>query len=447
MKRIITTASIAALGAVSLQAAYAPGLSETERAKPWSVSATLRGFYDDNYTTLPSHADPGFPTKQASWGLDVSPKFSLNLPLQQTSLGLDYIYDMRWYADRSDRGQASADHSHQINARASHEFSEGYKLDLNDSFVIAQEPELLNGVGGGGSPLRLDGNNLRNNAAIKFHGDLTRNFGFELGYSNTLIDYDQNDSNKPSPFTRSYSALLDRMEHLANVDFRYRALPQTWAILGYQFGVIDHTSKDSFLPGSPFVAKTTADPSVRDERSHYFYVGAEQMFTKNINGAVRIGAQYTEWPNHAWLNPGGGGNLQLRSDSVTPYADASGTYTFLEGSSVQLGVRHSRIQTDIISLDEEATSVYGSFLYKITPKLKSSILGSAQFGSFEGSFDTNSNVGTSDERYYTLGLNLEYDINQFLAAETGYNFDRLDSGIHNRSYSRNRVYFGIRASY
>jgi len=448
MKKIITTASLAALGAAGLQAEYAPGLSETERAKPWSIAASVRGFYDDNYATLPTHASPGFPTKRGSWGFDLSPKFSLNLPLERTLIGLDYIYDMRWYADRADNHIASADHSHQIIARLGHEFTEGYRLDLSDSFVIAQEPELLNSAQTPvGTPLRLNGNNIRNTATAKLHADFTRNFGIELGYSNTLIDYDQN--SRPIigglPAGISYGALLNRMEHLVNLDLRYRALPMTWALIGYQFGLVDHTSKDSFMPPAQYVKNTRSDPSLRDEQSHYVYAGIDQMFTKNINGSLRVGAQYTQWPNHNWPNPDGTPAPSLKKDDVIPYVDASGTYTFGEGNTVQLGVRHSRIQTDIYSLDSEATTLYASLAYRITPVLKGTLLGSYQHSSFQGPL-TGTVTGQSED-YYTVGLNFDYSINRFLAAEAGYNFDRLSSELSDRSFSRNRVYFGFRASY
>jgi len=52
------------------------------------------------------------------------------------------------------------------------------------------------------------------------------------------------------------------------------------------------------------------------------------------------------------------------------------------------------------------------------------------------------------------GVNMTYEINKFVALEGGYNFDRLDSelsSVHNsgwnRSYTRNRVYIGIRGTY
>ena len=46
-----------------------------------------------------------------------------------------------------------------------------------------------------------------------------------------------------------------------------------------------------------------------------------------------------------------------------------------------------------------------------------------------------------------MGVNVTYEINKFLAAEAGYNYDRLDSDVGFRSFTRNRVYVGLRASY
>ena len=51
MKKIIASVGLVAAGAASVQAQYAPGLTSQEMTKPWSLSASLRGFYDDNYLT------------------------------------------------------------------------------------------------------------------------------------------------------------------------------------------------------------------------------------------------------------------------------------------------------------------------------------------------------------------------------------------------------------
>ena len=55
MKKIVASVSLVAIGASGLQAALLPGLT-TESGKPWTLSATLRGFYDDNINTYPNDA-------------------------------------------------------------------------------------------------------------------------------------------------------------------------------------------------------------------------------------------------------------------------------------------------------------------------------------------------------------------------------------------------------
>ena len=53
MKKIVASVGLVAVGASGLQAELLPGLT-TESGKPWTVSATLRGFYDDNINTYPN---------------------------------------------------------------------------------------------------------------------------------------------------------------------------------------------------------------------------------------------------------------------------------------------------------------------------------------------------------------------------------------------------------
>ena len=52
-------------------------------------------------------------------------------------------------------------------------------------------------------------------------------------------------------------------------------------------------------------------------------------------------------------------------------------------SSVQLGVRHSRIATDAAALDQENTTAYGSVNYRIMPPFTASLLGQYQYNTFE----------------------------------------------------------------
>jgi hypothetical protein len=102
MKKLTAIAGSAVVGVLGLAGAHAqsvyglaPNLTSQELSKSWSVQATLRGFYDDNYTTAPDG-----PGKLDSFGFEVTPSVSLNLPREQTYIGLTAAYTARWFEDR-----------------------------------------------------------------------------------------------------------------------------------------------------------------------------------------------------------------------------------------------------------------------------------------------------------------------------------------------------------
>src|SRR5262249_42125804 len=156
-------AGLVALGATGLQAAYAPGLTRMETTKPWSVSASLRGFYDDNYSAAPKTL------ARSSVGFEIRPSAGLNLfPTEQSYLGLQYTYSMKYYDNRANN---RADHSHDVEIKASHAFSERYKLDVEDSFVYSQEPDLIDPTTRT-TFIRTDANATRNKASLNFKGEI-----------------------------------------------------------------------------------------------------------------------------------------------------------------------------------------------------------------------------------------------------------------------------------
>src|SRR5665213_1801955 len=105
MNKIIASVGLAALSAASVQAQYAPGLTPLENTKPWSLSASLRGFYDDNYLTLPksfpSATGSGFAHPLASWGTEITPSVAVNHSVENTLMSASYVYDLKWYENRS----------------------------------------------------------------------------------------------------------------------------------------------------------------------------------------------------------------------------------------------------------------------------------------------------------------------------------------------------------
>ena len=140
MKKVIASAGLLALGALGAQTTQAQMVAGAE--KPWSVSGTLRGFYDDNYDTQPDGPD-----RRGSWGYELRPSVQVNLVEGQTTLNLSYIYSYKYYEARPN---GKADQSHDVEFFLNHNFNERYSVDVADSFVIAQEPEIIDP-----EPLRL----------------------------------------------------------------------------------------------------------------------------------------------------------------------------------------------------------------------------------------------------------------------------------------------------
>ncbi len=403
MKRIFASIGLVAVGASSLHAQYAPNLSEQERVKPISLSASLRGFYDDNFTTQVSSK------AQDSFGVEVSPSVSFNHSSEQSLISASYVYDLKEYTDAD-----FTDQTHQFNARLDQQLTERYKLKVNDSFVVAHEPDVIDPVVRS-SFLRTQSSNTRNLGSIDFSAELTPLLSVELNYDNTIYNYDD----------PAFSALLDRMEHLAGLDLRWKALQNTTAVLGYHFGAVQYGNKDIFV---------NTPSALRNSRSHFLLAGVDQTFTETLMGSVRVGAQYFDY-------------YRLSKTQVSPYADASLTWTYKEGSSIQGGVKHLHNATDQIGtdpnspvLDAESTAIYLSLTHKITPKLIGSVLGQYQDSVFNGG-----TINNQSEDYFFLNANLAYHFNPWFMAEAGYSYDNLSSDL--RPFDRNRVYVGVRATY
>jgi hypothetical protein len=457
MNKIIASVGMAALSAASVQAQFAPGLSPLETSKPWSLSASLRGFYDDNYLTLPktypSATGIGEGHPLASWGTEVTPSAAMNHAVENTLITASYVYDLKWYENRSD-----TDQSHQFNGHLEHEFSERYNLKVNESFVVAQEPTVIDPTVIS-TPLRVSGNNVRNTGSVTFTDSITKNFDLQLGYANTVYAYQQTARSvigygengdglgdvPVGPFLpqASRSALLDRMEQLATLDLKWKATPDTTGVLGYQYGHTDYTAPEYIIfPSPPYngpgLANTGYMSDIRNSDSHFVFVGADESFTPDLNGSIRAGGEYVDYYN-------------FHTSRLSPYVDASLTDSYQQGCAAQLGVKHIHNSTDVVGafgttpvLDEESTAIYISDSHKLTDRFGVSLMGQAQLSDYVGGGPT---FNGKSEEFFILQVNFAYHFNPWFMAEAGYNFSRLKSDLAYREYTRDVMYLGFRATY
>ncbi len=431
MKKFFTSVGLIAAGTVGLQAAYAPGLDSMATSKMWSVQGTLRGFYDDNYLTASSG------NKRDSIGFEVSPEVDLNVALQQTELGLRYTYGMYYYQDRQNLGQDPVDQTHQFDLWVDHAFTERWQTKVMDTFVIGQEPELIDP--NTSRPQRTEGNNLRNTGTIDLNTTWTRLFSTKLGYQNTYFDY-QNSGTTTANFATDGASLagqLNRINQVISLDLQWAVAPETIAFVGGAFSWVNYTGDE---PIAQYWDASYLYSDTRNSRSYFGYVGAQHNMMANLSFTGKAGVQYTDNYNQ----PGG-------ATSVNPYADLSLVYTYLPGSYAQLGFTQTENASDQVGYDTgsghvtlftESSTVYASVNQKLTPKVMGSVLGRWQHSVYNGGLYNN-----QAQDYYSMGVSLSYAFNPHFSADAGYNLDYLQSDIPGNQYSRNRVYVGVSAAY
>jgi len=406
MKRIIASAGLVTLGALSLQAAYAPGLTPQEQMKPWSVGISLRGFYDDNINSTPSNQ------KEESFGFAVTPYLSLNKVMDQTLITFNYTYNMRWYEARQDE---PFDQTHYVKLGVSHAFSESMKLDVKEKFVYTKDPTVVQEAGAAATTTRSDQGYANNVASVGLDATFSERFGAEISYQNQYWDYSDEGNG-------SYSAMLDRWEHLPQLRAKWFSDPSTFWSLGAQYQIVDYKSKDLLSNGQ--------SPSDRDRTSLTPFLGVSHEFNPTLSGNLDVGASFTETD-------------QPNSDSeISPYFAGKLAWSYNPGCSLTLGVIHAINSTDISADYQESTIGYLSLTHRITPRLTGTAMGQFQYSEAVGGIED----GEVD-MIYAANVNLNYAFNHYLSCDLGYSFDRDDSDLAYRTYSRNRVYLGLRATY
>jgi hypothetical protein len=267
----------------------------------------------------------------------------------------------------------------------------------------------------------------------------------EAGYANTFMSYADNvPTGTPgtTSFSPSQTGMNDMLDNVAHLDARYQIQPQTIGVVGLQFRETDYTGGQPIgyyfpAPGKPAI---TVMSDERNARSYYLYTGLDHNFRPDLTGSFRVGGYYTDYYN----NPAGQGGF-------SPYAMANLRYTYLPESYLDAGFSYDYSSSSAFSADSlgnltlnaQSATVYASVNHRITPKLYGSILAQFQNSTYYG--------GTYDgrtDKYYLVGLNLQYRFTPNFSAEVGYNYDDFTSDVVGRgAYDRNRVYVGVTGSY
>jgi hypothetical protein len=420
MKKFFFSLGMAAAGTASL---HASDLWTLQDNKDWNVSATLRGFYDDNIYTAPK--------KTGSYGFEVTPTLEFEKPFQQTELGLRYTYDLNYFQARENAGQKPIDQAHQFDLWLDHAFTPRMELQFDDTVRVSQEPAIAEG------PTvvvrRVEGNNLQNTANLALRTDWTKLFSTELTYQNTYVNYNNSGGTALQP---SYAGLLDRVEQNFGLEGLWKITQKTTAIAEYDFGLINYVGNEPIAPKltPPFYYTSSA----KDSMQHSVTVGLDHQFLENLSGHADVGVEYADYYNDPSSTSAWG-----------PRADLNLHYVYSPGAFAEIGFQETRSAVDTaavdskgqITQDQEVSVLYMSINHPLTPKLLGSLVGHYQHGIYHGgSLD-----GQSGDFYY-LGFNFDYKFTQHFSGNAGYHFTYYTSA-EGGDYTRNVIYLGVTASY
>lgn len=224
-------------------------------------------------------------------------------------------------------------------------------------------------------------------------------------------------------------------ENSVDAQLRFHVMPDTTVFVGYNFKAGDYTG-DEIVALNPFNLQLIRSDA-RNYYAHSGIAGIEHAFNESLSMSLSGGATYTD-------------NYNSGATTVSPTAVASLTYTYLPGSSLTFGFRHARNATDTIApdangnitQDQESSTIFLNLVHRLTPRITATVNGTIQDSEFRGGQANN-----ETEVLYLIGLNLAYAFNEHFSTEIGYNFDKVDSDIVERSYDRNYVYIGVTAAY
>jgi hypothetical protein len=376
-------------------APQAPASAEPQK-RPFTVTAMIRGEYDDNINTSNSN-------KQSSWKIVGEPSIIFNRKDDNTSYAARYTASVAYFFDRP--GNNDVDLSHELYGRIQHQFSDRVGIDIRDRLRLTQEPQILDAPG---SVFTRTNNDYIFNM---FDGDLmiqwTPKFATITGYGNEVWDYDD----------KLISRDEDRMVHKGKHEFRFLVLPTTTLVVGGLLSYHDYWNVR------------------RDFANYTGMAGVDHDLTRQATIGFRAGYTHTDFIY--------GGSYD------SPYGQVLFNWQTGANSSINASYSHSMATTSLNSYyAREADTFTLGGRYQWTPKFSTRAQGMATFGEHKADFKIGAPTITKiRENVYGLDLGLNYEVNKNVELEAGYTYTTVDSNIKFNEYDRNRIYFGVRGTY
>jgi len=383
------------LFAVDALAVYQPS-QMPDPSRRWAVSLSLRQGFDDN-------ANGSSVDKKGSATSIVEPRLYLNIPLDQTFIGLRYTYNMTYFWDRAGD---DVDQAHIADVLFSHRFNPRLTLNINDSMRYGVQPELVESTISGPIVRRNEGDYWFNALSGSLTWSASRRWLLTLGEAWEHWEYTDEanaDANNRDSFATSASAV-------------YTLDPVSSLGVNVRFGMNRY--------------ETAGADDERDSQSETLYLSYTHVFSPKLTAQIAGGGGFSQFGNG--------------DNDFSPYASASASYTYAPESTASLSLSYSFTVSDTASYRSSDTLV-------ISPQISHRLSRKARvaLGADYVRYDLqNPRAGfllpsSTVEDAVRARVGFSYLFNRHLSADFNYYYERIWSDLGGRSYDRNRVSAGM----
>ncbi len=321
------------LGAAALAMLGWVGMSTALEQLPFTLLNRLMVEYDDNYLETDNN-------KKASLKIIEEPEFLYDINMQQTFVGIRIRPALVWWENRPGD---STDLQAYIDLLINHNFTPRVSLTLKDTFRRAEAPEVIEGGTAVRDEKDFNYNTLNGILALgvapKTFVDLSA--GWEIMMYDEKAAADENDHHIYSGGLRA----------------RYQLVQETELSVG--------AGGQSTTYGK--------SPVDRDSQMLNIGVGAEQIFSPNLLGSLRLGYENRKSQD------------AFKSSENAPAGELGLTYLPTPATRISLGGSYELLETDIYPYTgQKRARGFVGLNYDITPRVMLTIAGSYGQGDYNG---------------------------------------------------------------
>lgn len=262
----------------------------------------------------------------------------LNMDMEQSFFGLRYRPTFIWW---SDRNPDDTDFHHEFDLVLAHNFTPRLSINAKNALRIAEIPELIER----GTVVRENDDYVYNLADVVLGYRVSEATRVEVGARYTLLRYD----NKEVAVTDDYDI------YASGVTLRHQLQRETAISADLRYESTEYT-----------------DTKDRSSDSTFYGLGLEQIFTPNLVGSVRGGAQTKSF------------DKEDIGDETNPFGDISLTYLPSPKTRVTVGAGYSMFEADVYPFaSQDRLLTFLTLSHDLTARVQLFLAGSYQMSDYK----------------------------------------------------------------